>query len=246
MMLVRLGNRLGNRFGVRILHDHNVEFKPDPTAEPITVKLNGRNVKVAPGSSVLQACRTHHQFVPTLCYHPMLSIVGSCRVCLVDSVNPLTGDSKLVPACATPASAGMDIRTNSAAVRDSVKHNLKMLRCKLPNVCMNCSVNGHCEFQDLVYRYDVQDVLPEMKGARSTMVDHSSHAIDRDMSKCILCTRCIRACSEVQGMNIFRMAGRGEHERVTTFDDLPLSKTACISCGQCTAVCPVGALVEKP
>lgn len=230
----------------RPLHDKMVEFHPDPNAPPIEIKVNGKKLKVAPGSSILQACRANHQFVPTLCYHPMLSVAGSCRVCLVDSVNPESGDSKLVPACATPVTPGMDIRTNSELVRQSVKHNLKMLRCKHPDGCMNCPANGHCEFQDLVFRYEVTDVLPENKGVRSVLYDKSSHAIDRDMSKCILCSRCIRACAEVQGMNIFRMADRGEHERVSTYNDLPLSQTACISCGQCTAVCPVGALVEKP
>lgn len=190
------------------------------------------------------ACRENDIFVPTLCYHPRLSIVGQCRVCLVEKVSP-SGD-KLVCSCSTPAEDGMVIRTNSKPVRDSVRENLTLLRCRHPNGCMTCEVNGHCEFQDLVYRYEAPDVLPAMKTTAKTELDLSSHALIRDMTKCILCTRCVRACSEIQGMNILRVVNRGQHETVSTYNNLPISETACISCGQCTAVCPVGAIIERP
>eukprot|EP00162_Nutomonas_longa_P012144 comp20933_c0_seq2/m.43686 comp20933_c0_seq2/g.43686 ORF comp20933_c0_seq2/g.43686 comp20933_c0_seq2/m.43686 type:complete len:584 (-) comp20933_c0_seq2:65-1816(-) len=173
----------------------------------------------------------------------MLSIVGHCRVCLVE----IGSEGKLVPACATKATEGLSVKTHSPAVVESVRHNLQFLTCRHPNVCATCEANGNCEFQRLSYRFGVHELLPGvLHNPRSKVLDTSSNSLVRDMDKCVLCSRCIRACSEIQGMNILGMAGRGDRERVTTVDDLPISATACISCGQCTAVCPVGALIEKP
>lgn len=215
--------------------------EPIPHGKKLTVTVNNRPVVVDEGRSVLHACKEAGAHVPTLCYHPMLSVVGHCRVCLVEA------NGKLVPSCATKAQEGAKYFTHSPAVVSSVRQNLQFLRCRHPNACMTCDVNGHCEFQRLAQRFNAQEILPTVfHHDRSTVVDHSSSAVHRDMNKCVLCSRCIRACSEVQGMNILGMVGRGETERVTTVNDLPLNQTACISCGQCTAVCPVGALIEKP
>ncbi len=174
----------------------------------------------------------------------MLSISGTCRVCLVH----VDKKEKLLPACSTPVVEGMAIDTDTVEVKRSVVSNLKLIRCRHPNGCMTCEANGRCEFQSLVYKYQVEDILPHNLSEiekKHEPLDLSSHALNRDMSKCVLCSRCIRACSEVQGMHILGMVGRGMEEHVSTVGDVPLAQTACISCGQCTAVCPAGALAEK-
>jgi NADH-quinone oxidoreductase subunit G len=113
------------------------QYDPPPDAPTVNLKINNRNVSVPAGTTILKACKKSHIFIPTLCYHPMLSIVGQCRVCLVE-----LGNGKLVPSCATEVSEGMVVKTNSPEVVDSIKHNLQFLRCRHPNACMTCEANG--------------------------------------------------------------------------------------------------------
>ncbi len=124
---------------------------------------------------------------------------------------------------------------------ESVKQNLQFIRCRHPNACMTCAANGDCELQRLAFRYNVLECLPEQTHEeRPNLHNLASHAVEADMSKCVLCTRCVRACSEIQGMDILGVVGRGAAERVSTIGDLPLAQTACISCGQVRAriTCP--------
>ncbi len=142
-------------------------------------------------------------------------------------------------------------RKKSPAVEKSIKSDLALLRCRHPNACMTCSVNGNCEFQRLCNKFDCKELLPSEtiihhEERTHGVLDFSSNSVMRDMSKCVLCSRCVRACSDVQGMDILGIVSRGSQTHVTTFNELPLAETACISCGQCTSVCPVGALTEKP
>eukprot|EP00127_Corallochytrium_limacisporum_P000089 Clim_evm28s3 gene=Clim_evmTU28s3 len=139
----------------------------------------------------------------------------------------------------------MEYMTHTPDVEKTVKFNLSMLRCRHPDACITCEANGNCEFQKLCFHYEVEDILPQKIPRSTRNVDRSSPSIVRDMNKCVLCSRCIRACSEVQGMNILGMVNRGGNEIVGTFGDLPIDQTRCINCGQCSAVCPVGAITEN-
>ncbi len=223
------------------------QFKPDGKGD-ITLSINGRPVTVPSGVSILDACRASHIYVPTMCYHPMLSIVAQCRICLVEMKEKTGGGTgRLVSACSTKAEDGMTVMTRTDEVEKTVKQNLALLRCRHPNRCMTCEASGHCDLQDLAYHFQVEDCLPStLHRPRPGERDLSSFALIRDMSKCVLCTRCIRVCSEIQGMNILGLIDRGSDLQVTTPDDVPIADTQCISCGQCTSVCPVGALIERP
>lgn len=206
---------------------------------PVTVTINGKQYQVEENRTVLEVCREIGIEIPTLCYHPALSIVGACRVCMVE----IEGARNLSPACATYVTDGMVIRTNSERVNRSVKFNLALLLSNHPNDCMTCDANGRCEFQDLIYRYDVKDMFP--KNLRNIPYDTSSPSLFRDMNKCILCGRCVRACEELQGLSILSMAERGYHSLPLPALGAPIAATDCINCGQCATVCPVGAITER-
>lgn len=206
---------------------------------PVTININGKDYQVKENQSILDACREVGINIPTLCYHPALSVVGSCRVCVVQ----VEGARNLSPACATQVSDGMKINTSSERVNKAVRFNLGLLLSNHPNDCMTCDVNGRCEFQDLIYQYDVKDMFP--KTLRNVPYDVSSPSLFRDMNKCIDCGRCVRACSELQGLSILSPVNRGYHVLPLPALGAPISATDCINCGQCSAVCPVGAITER-
>ncbi|AKI96921.1 NADH-dependent [FeFe] hydrogenase, group A6 [Kosmotoga pacifica] len=206
---------------------------------PVTIIVDGKEYQVNEDQTILEACRSIGIDIPTLCYHPALSVVGSCRVCVVE----VEGARNLAPACATKVADGMVIRTNSDRVKKSVKFNLGLLLSNHPNDCMTCDVNGRCEFQDLIYQYNVKDMFP--KELRNVPYDESSPSLFRDMNKCIACGRCVRACEELQGLSILSMVNRGHHSLPLPALGAPIVATDCINCGQCATVCPVGAITER-
>lgn len=196
------------------------------------VEINGKAYEVPAGVTVLEACNQAGVYVPTLCNHPRLEPTGACRVCVIE----VEGAKNLQPACVTKVQDGMKIRTNSSRVTNAVKFNLALLLSRHPKDCMTCDVNGRCEFQDLIYLYDVQDIFPSE--VRTIALDLSSPAVVRDLEKCVVCGRCVRACSELQGMDIYSMVDRGYETLPQTAFDMPLYETECISCGQCSAFAP--------
>lgn len=207
---------------------------------PVTIVVDGKEYQVNENKTILEACRDIGYDIPTLCYHPALTVVGSCRVCVVE----VEGARNLAPACATKVADGMVIKVNSDRVKKAVRFNLGLLLSNHPNDCMTCDVNGRCEFQDLIYRYDVKDMFP--KELRNSPYDESSPSLFRDMNKCIACGRCVRACEELQGLSILSMVNRGYHTLPLPALGAPIAATDCINCGQCATVCPVGAITERP
>ncbi len=207
----------------------------------VTLTINGQRVQAADGSTILEAARANGIRIPTLCHHPDLTNVGACRLCVV-SVERARG---LQTACTTPVFEGMAVNTESEDARSTRKFVLNALLTDHPNDCMRCEVNGACELQDLVYEYDVE--WPVHDGARHAYpVDPDPNPfIFIDRNKCILCTRCVRACAEIQNRDVWAISSRGFKSKLVAGADQNLLDAQCESCGQCVSYCPVGALYDK-
>ncbi|OOC45452.1 NADH-dependent [FeFe] hydrogenase, group A6 [Thermosipho sp. 1223] len=202
--------------------------------------LNGKEFEVPDGITVLEAAEKLGIQIPTLCHHPELEPIGACRICIVE----IEGARTLQPACTTKIADGMKIRTNSDRVENAIKFNLSLIMANHPNDCMYCEADQRCELKKLVHKYDVRPIFNPTD--LSEVFDNSSPSIQRDLSRCIKCQRCVRVCSEIQGMNIYSMVERGYKTIPQTAFDKPVYETNCISCGQCAYLCPVGAIYETP
>lgn len=206
----------------------------------IIVNINGNEFNVKEGATILQACKDLGIDVPTLCYHPDLSIAGNCRVCVVE----VEGWRTLVPACATPITPNMVIRTDSPKVRRTRRLLLELILADHNNNCPECERNGNCELQSLAERYNIRLNRFQTDGKPESFVQVSS-AIMRDSSKCIMCTRCVRTCEELQSVAVIKSVGRSAGIHIGTFEERGLDDVACTQCGQCINRCPTGALYEK-
>ncbi len=208
--------------------------------ETVSINVNGKEYNVESGQTVLEACKKIGVEIPTLCHHPALSDVGACRVCAIE----IEGARTLMTACTTQVQNGMKINTHSSRVERALKQNLSLILSRHPDDCMTCEANGRCELQTLINKYDIKNAFP--KELRDFPIDESSPAIVRDMNKCIDCGRCIRVCDEIQGLSIYTFSDRGADSLPFPAYGVPMTYTDCIACGQCSAVCPVGAIMEQP
>ena len=207
----------------------------------VTLTINNRKVVAPEGSTILEAASGCGIKIPTLCQHPDLTNIGACRLCVV-SVEKARA---LQTACTTPVVEGMVIDTESEEARGARKFVLEMLLTDHPNDCMTCESNGECELQDLAYEYDVPWPTGEGKRHDYEVDPDPNPFIYIDRNKCVLCGRCLRACSEIQGRNVWSFASRGFQSMLVAGCDQPLLEARCESCGQCVAYCPVGALYDK-
>ena len=206
----------------------------------ISLTIDGKEVEVPRGTMLLEACRKAGADIPTLCYDPDLKLAGSCRMCVVEA----KGRRNLLAACVTPAENGMLIETESADVVETRKVILDLLLARHKLECHVCEKDGGCKLQDYCYRYGVKDSTLAGKGPHFHKEDPNPF-IERDYDKCIMCTRCVRACEEITGAQAINIQDRGHHAQIATIFDGKLADSTCVFCGQCVMVCPVGALTSK-
>jgi predicted molibdopterin-dependent oxidoreductase YjgC len=204
--------------------------------QTIKLKIDGVEVDVEKGRTILEAAQLAGIRIPTLCHDRRLIPFGACRLCVVQQ----KGKSELLPACFTPAKNGMEIITHSPEILDSRRLQLQFILLNHPMICPRCEKEGECALQTLVYEYGVVETLYPWE-RMSFPADDRSPLLQRDSDKCILCGRCVRICDEVQGVGELSFSKRGIKTVIDTDFHRPLQ---CEFCGQCMDTCPVGAITS--
>lgn len=206
----------------------------------LTMFINGQEIETEEGRTVLEAATEAGITIPTLCHHPAVTSSGGCRMCLVE-VEPR---GQLHPSCTFPVSPGLRVQTHSEKVLKARRFVLELLFSEHSHYCMYCAADGDCELQTMAYYHEMDHWLyPRSDVPR--MVDASRQYFIMDHNRCILCRRCIRACSEIAAVHTLGMGQRGAESLVVADLDVPFGRSTCISCGSCLDVCPVGALVDR-
>jgi len=206
----------------------------------INLTIDGRRLQVEEGTTILEAARHLGIRIPSLCYHPDLSLPGACRVCIVD----VKDMGFYMASCSVQVWEGMEVQTNSPEIREARRDIVELLLDNHPKECQTCERDGNCELQNLAYALGVRERLFE--GERKDFpCDDSSYSVVREPNKCILCGRCVRVCSEIQGVTNLGRHGRGFRTVVSPAHGARMDESVCIQCGQCVAVCPTAAFLEK-
>jgi len=207
----------------------------------VNLKINGIDVSVAAGTTILEAARSVGINIPTLCYLKEINEIGACRLCLVE----VKGARGPVAACVYPVNEGMEVTTNSDAIQAARKTNLELVLSTHNKKCLSCLRSGNCELQKLCNDYGIENENYFEGSMPDATTDTSVPHLVRDNSKCILCRRCVAACSKQQAVSVLGVNDRGFDTHIGCEFEKELADVACINCGQCVVVCPTGALTER-
>jgi NADP-reducing hydrogenase subunit HndD len=206
----------------------------------VNVTINGSKLKGRDGMTILELARENGIDIPTLCYHSELSPIGACRVCVVE----VEGSRTLVGSCHTPISEGMKVQTHSQKVIEARRLIVELLLSTHSGFCFVCNKANICELRKLATELEVG--IPRFAvRKRYYPVEDISPYITRDLTKCILCRRCVRACSEIKKAGIFGIAYRGFDSKIVVDCDRPIDKDLCRDCDVCISLCPTGALSKN-
>lgn len=207
----------------------------------ISLRIDGELVKATDDQSILDAALANGKFIPGLCHMKGLKPVGACRLCIVE----VAGVGRLLPACTTPAQDGMSVTTTSEKLRKYRRMALELLFAERNHVCAVCVSNGHCELQTLAQKLGVNSVrYPYSYPRLAADMTHPRYVLDHN--RCILCTRCVRVCADVEGAHVWDVASRGVYSTLVSEMNQPWGASrSCTNCGKCVQSCPTGALAEK-
>ena len=207
-------------------------------ADVKTLVIDEQEVSARAGQTILEVARENDIDIPTLCHLEGLSDVGACRLCLVE----IKGSNKLLPACVATVQEGMEVSTNTDRLRKHRHAILELLFAERNHICSVCVSNGHCELQALAQEQGLTHVrLPNPE----LTVDASHERYTVDHNRCILCTRCVRVCAEIEGAHVWDVMGRGINSIDITDLNEPWGSSSCTRCGKCVQCCPTGALFDK-
>lgn len=206
----------------------------------ITLTLNDKQVEAKPGMTILELAKENGITIPTLCYHRELTYTGACRLCVVE----VEGSRTLVASCHTPVAPNMVIKTHSPKVISARKMTVELLLSTHPDFCLVCDKASICELRVLAADLDIG--IPRFKSRkRFYQVEDENPYVIRDLSKCVLCFRCVKACREIKKENIYAVGYRGHWSKIIVDVDEPLNKEVCRECDVCVSFCPVGALTRR-
>jgi bidirectional [NiFe] hydrogenase diaphorase subunit len=209
-------------------------------ADVKTLVIDEQEVSARAGQTILEVARENDIDIPTLCHLEGLSDVGACRLCLVE----IKGSNKLLPACVATVQEGMEVSTNTDRLRKHRHAILELLFAERNHICSVCVSNGHCELQALAQEQGLTHVrLPYRNPELTVDASHERYTVDHN--RCILCTRCVRVCAEIEGAHVWDVMGRGINSIVITDLNEPWGSSSCTRCGKCVQCCPTGALFDK-
>ncbi|MGA2965804.1 MAG: bidirectional hydrogenase complex protein HoxU [Terriglobales bacterium] len=207
----------------------------------LSIRIDGELISALEGQTILDAAKANGKYIPTLCDLDGLTPVGACRICIVE----VSGVGRLLPACTTPIQEGMSVTTNSPKLTLYRRISLELLLVERNHVCAVCVSNGHCELQSMATALGISTVRFAYNYPKLP-VDLSHPRFVLDHNRCILCTRCVRVCAELEGAHVWDLNSRGIHARIVSDMNQKWGDSAsCTNCGKCVQACPTGALAEK-
>lgn len=204
----------------------------------VSVEINEKKYHVPLGTTILEACKLNQIHIPTLCHHDDLCVAGVCRICVVE----VEGMRTLQAACAFPITSPIKVKTSTPQVRKARRNIIDLMLSEHYGECYSCIRNGNCELQSLAEEYGVDNYTFGHCDKPKYEKDTSSYSVIRDMSKCILCKRCVRTCIDLQEVGVLEAIDKGDNTHIGTFLEKPLADVICINCGQCINRCPTAAL----